>query len=106
LVCYVAWNSLVYNEYGQGGFLVWQFPEQKVFIDGRMPFWKDTDRFVFLDQQLALNAQPGTIEMIEEKYGVDWIIIVPNRPLDFALSGQDSWDNIYKDNFATIYRKV
>jgi len=99
-------GTKMFNEYGHGGFLVWQYPEQQVFIDGRMPFWQTDDKFVFYDNQYAINAQPGSIEMLEEKYGVDWIIIHPRRPLDWALSGQDSWEQIYKDNSVVIYIKV
>ncbi|HUS52241.1 MAG TPA: hypothetical protein VMX77_02120, partial [Candidatus Bathyarchaeia archaeon] len=29
----------IFNSYEQGGFLIWQLPEYKVFVDGRMPAW-------------------------------------------------------------------
>ena len=99
-------GTKMFNEYGHGGFLVWQYPEQQVFIDGRMPFWQTDDKFVFFDNQYAISAQSGSIEMLEEKYGVDWMIMRPRRPLDWALSGQDSWQEVYRDNFAVIYTKV
>lgn len=44
--------------------------------------------------------------MLEDKYGVDWIMVHPKRPLDWALSGQDSWEQIYQDNSVVIYIKV
>ncbi|MDD5605873.1 MAG: hypothetical protein PHR51_00885 [Patescibacteria group bacterium] len=99
-------GTKMFNEYGQGGFLVWQYPEQQVFVDGRMPFWVEGDKFVFFDNQLALDAQPGSIEMLETKYGVDWVIIKPTRPLDWALSGQATWANVYRDPYAVIYKKL
>jgi hypothetical protein len=30
----------VLSEYGWGGYLIWKYPEKKVFIDGRMPSWR------------------------------------------------------------------
>lgn len=30
----------VFNQYDFGGFLIWQLPEKKVYIDGRMPSWE------------------------------------------------------------------
>lgn len=30
----------VFNSYDVGGFLIWQVPDQKVYIDGRMPSWE------------------------------------------------------------------
>ena len=37
----------MFNEYNWGGFLIWQYPEKKVFIDGRMPSWKMGDQKIF-----------------------------------------------------------
>ena len=31
----------LFNEYGWGGYLIWQVPEVRVFIDGRMDAWVD-----------------------------------------------------------------
>lgn len=30
----------MFNSYNYGGYLIWKLPEQKVYIDGRMPSWK------------------------------------------------------------------
>ena len=30
----------IFNSYNFGGFLIWQLPDTKVYIDGRMPSWK------------------------------------------------------------------
>ncbi len=99
-------GNRMFNEYDWGGFLIWQFPEQKVFVDGRMPFWKIGDRFPFFDEQYSIGAEPGSIEMLKNKYNVDWMLIRPQRPLAIALTGQDDWIQIYRDNSAVIYRKI
>jgi hypothetical protein len=42
-VTYIRKNNLqgrMMSLYGWGGYLIWQMPEQKVFIDGRMPSWR------------------------------------------------------------------
>ncbi|MFH0905549.1 MAG: hypothetical protein V1826_02405, partial [bacterium] len=96
----------LFNEYDWGGFLVWQFPEQRVFVDGRMPFWRINDRFPFFDSLYAVNAQQGSIEMLENKYGVDWMLIHPSRPLAIALMGQGNWTQLYRDDYAAIYRRI
>lgn len=99
-------GNRMFNEYDFGGFLVWQFPEQKVFVDGRMPFWQIDDRFPFFEEQYSISAGSGSIEMLEDKYDVDWMILRPNRPLAYALLGQDHWTQLYRDDFAAIYRKI
>lgn len=30
----------IFNHYDIGGYLIWKYPEQKVYIDGRMPSWQ------------------------------------------------------------------
>lgn len=35
----------VFNVYDWGGYLLWQAPEVKVFIDGRMPHWRDKNGY-------------------------------------------------------------
>lgn len=30
----------IFSFYGWGGYLIWKIPEKKVFVDGRMPSWK------------------------------------------------------------------
>jgi hypothetical protein len=99
-------GKTMFNEYDWGGFLVWQFPEQKVFVDGRMPYWKTSDRFPFLEEQYAISAQPGSIEILEKTYGVDWIMIRPDRQLALVLSGQKDWKPVYYDAWAIIYRRI
>lgn len=96
----------MFNVYDWGGFLIWKFPEQKVFVDGRMPFWMTSERFPFFDALYAIDAQRGSIEMLESKYGVDWMLIRPTHPLAVALMGQDGWKQVYRDDYAVIYRRI
>jgi len=32
----------LFNDYDFGGYLIWQLPQTKIYIDGRMPSWKYT----------------------------------------------------------------
>lgn len=32
-------RGALFNDFNYGGYLIWQLPEQRVFIDGRMPSW-------------------------------------------------------------------
>ncbi len=99
-------GKIMFNEYDWGGFLVWQFPEQKVFVDGRMPFWQTKDRFPFFEELHAVAAKRGSIELLENTYGVDWMIIRPYRQLALVMSDQKSWKKVYYDTDTVIYRKI
>ena len=97
-------GTRVFNEYGWGGLLIWQFPEQKVFIDGRMPYWRSQGRFIFFDHQVIMSANPGALELLD-KYGVDWVLVTAGRPIDWVLLGRSEWQKVYNDPLSVIYVK-
>lgn len=41
----------LFNAYGMGGFLIWQLPGHKVYIDGRMPSWEQNGRKYMTDYE-------------------------------------------------------
>ncbi len=40
----------VFNDYNYGGYIIWQLPGQKVYIDGRMPVWRDENGQRYMDR--------------------------------------------------------
>jgi hypothetical protein len=108
----VAWikehrNQLgtrLYNDYGQGGFLLWWLPGEKIFIDGRMPAWRVGDRWIFYDY-IALTAWDPPELGVLSKYHVDWALVGAGTPLGRALASQGTWQDVYRDAKVTIYVK-
>jgi hypothetical protein len=49
-----ACKGNLFNDYNDGGYLIWRAPTHKVFIDGRMPSWHmgDTDYFAMYERIL------------------------------------------------------
>lgn len=48
----------LFNSYNYGGYLIWKLPDQKVYIDGRMPTWKPyMDRYEAILKDPAHNYQ-------------------------------------------------
>jgi len=93
----------MFNDYDWGGFLIWQYPEQKVFVDGRMPSWRQNGEHVFGDHQQISNISLGFRELLKE-YDVSWVITKSNSLLAIALVG-DGWEGVYQDNKAAILKK-
>lgn len=93
----------MFNKYGWGGYLDWRLPDYKVFIDGRMPFWRLPNRHVFKDYQQGINGAE-TFDILK-KYEVDWVLIDNKRPMDWKLRTSPDWENVYRDNQATIFVK-
>lgn len=96
----------IFNTYEWGGFLIWQLPNFKVFIDGRMPAWSNIE--VKNPYQLYLSTyqtQPGWQDTLE-KYKIDYILIAPNTFLDLELkTNKHPWKEIFKSEFSVIYKK-
>ncbi|UCH72252.1 MAG: hypothetical protein JSW62_01520 [Thermoplasmatales archaeon] len=125
----------IFSKYGWGGYLIWKYPEKKVFIDGRMPSWRwkdnpsnETD--AAFDDYRDLLVGDIDYQTIFEKYGVDtvlWCVPVAKTPLqrlsesienyivrfgwekkDFSLFEnlqEDGWEKVYDDDTALIYKK-
>ncbi len=99
----------VFNTYEWGGFLIWQKPIVKVFVDGRMPAWKDENGKspyqVFLD---IIQTQPGWNEKLN-KWKTNYILITNGAFLDLLLQKESikyNWQEVYRDDIAVIYKNI
>jgi hypothetical protein len=97
-------GTRLFNEYGDGGFLLWWLPDQKIFIDGRMPAWRIDDRWIFYDYISLTTSDPPALWVLD-KYGVDWGMVKRDSSLDRTLRGRTDWDTVYDDSKVVIYVK-
>jgi hypothetical protein len=71
-----GFEGRLFSVYGWGGYLIWKLPEEKVFIDGRMPSWRwkgpegESD-WAFKEYEKAVS---GDFETVFEKYGVGTVL--------------------------------
>ncbi len=97
-------GTRLYNDYGYGGFLLWQLPGEKIFIDGRMPAWRIGDRRIFQDY-VDLNREDSPALVVLDQYGVDWGLIQRGTALALALETHPAWKTIYVDAKVVILRR-
>ena len=97
-------GTRLYNDYGFGGFLLWWLPDEKVFIDGRMPAWRIGDRWIFYDYVALTHWDPPALGVLD-KYAVDWAITAIGGTLDRLLSGEPTWQARYADRKVRIYTR-
>lgn len=99
----------VYANYEWGGFLIWQKPEIKVFVDGRMPAWKDeNDKSPYQVYLEIIQIKSGWNEKLRS-LKTDYIFINAGTFLDLLLQKNTSkfgWKEEYRDNFAVIYKNI
>ncbi|HEY6085285.1 MAG TPA: hypothetical protein VIU63_07795 [Nitrospira sp.] len=98
-------GTRLYNDYAYGGFLLWWLPDEKIFIDGRMPAWRIGDRHIFEDY-MALTVQDPPVLPLLDKYSVDWALVRHLNHLDRALRQHPNWAQTYSDEKVSIYARV
>jgi len=97
----------VFNTYEWGGFLIWQKPNARVFVDGRMPAWKDENGKspyqVYLDIIQTKNGWNEKLQLLK----TDYIFITTGTFLDLLLQKDAKtyhWKEVYRDDIAVIYK--
>lgn len=92
----------LYNDYAYGGFLLWWLPEEKIFIDGRMPAWRSGGRWIFQDYVALSLTDPPRLSVLST-YSIDWAMVRRKSLLDEALAHEQTWQREYEDGKVTIY---
>jgi len=70
----------VFSTYDWGGYLIWQLPQKKVFVDGRMPTWRNPtappneSTYAFGEYEKLMGDSPHFPSTVK-KYSIDTAII-------------------------------
>lgn len=91
----------VFNDYNWGGFMSWELPEVKHYIDGRMPHWKLDDWSLMADYMKAYFDGDKTMQnRLVDKYQLNTALlsktIKPKKGIAFA-------DNLKSQGWQTLY---
>jgi hypothetical protein len=92
----------IFNQYEWGGFLEWNAPHIYPFIDSR------TDIFEYngvLRDYVAISTFNDTQALLD-KYKINYVLYPAHTPLVYFLANSSSWECIYQDSQAVIYRRV
>ncbi len=85
-----------------GGYLILEWPEAKVFVDGRSDMYGDT----FMARYAAIySAGPLWSEPLDEA-GVRWAILPHDAPLASALRSGAGWRVWGSDETAIVFQRV
>lgn len=92
----------MFNEYNWGGFLIWQYPEKKVFIDGRMTHWEKNGTRILKESQDAIKL--NNTQAIFDKYQIKYCFIFQDSALAYVLRlATQQWTEVYHDNLTSIF---
>ncbi|MGA2667466.1 MAG: hypothetical protein ABSF32_00960 [Ignavibacteria bacterium] len=98
-----------YNQFGTGGYLVWNFPDQKNFIDSR-----NLNDVIFNEYDWIMMKHPGFEKKIDD-YGFDYVIYLDpdliRRPNDLQrnvvsyFANNKNWKLVFWDDKSMLFLK-
>lgn len=99
----------IFTHYEWGGYLIWQYPKLKPFVDGRVPAWKNNQGKSPYEIYLSImQAQPGWNEILD-KYKTNYILVNNGTFLDAVIkqnSTNFNWKEIYRNETRVLYQHV
>jgi hypothetical protein len=91
----------IYNEFIWGGYLLKQWPEMKVFIDGQTDFYGEA---LTRDHWRVGWLQPGWRDVLR-RWKVELVLIPSRAPLAHELARDPEWTIWYCDSTAVILNR-
>jgi hypothetical protein len=92
----------IFNFHMWGGYMEWNTPELKPFVDGR------SDIFVYngtLDDYLKACLIEEPFEVLD-KYKIDYVLMDPKAALAYLLEHSPAWHSIYSDKVAVLFERT
>lgn len=88
--------------YGWGGYMIWNYPEVKPSIDGRMHLWKNNKGYSAFSDYYALEQNWEDVD--KSKYDV--ALMWNDKPIYNRLNElveEGKWDKVYEDEVAGVF---
>jgi hypothetical protein len=86
-----------------GDYLIFKlYPSVHVYIDGRSDFYGSKFSAEYLG---VLSVQEGWNKTLD-KYGIDTIVVDPNRALSTLLKVSRDWRVVYDDHRSIVFRRI
>ncbi len=91
-------SGRMFNDMSWGGYILWAWPEQRVFIDGQTDFYGSE---LFSEHQTVMLADPGWQRILEDA-GVSLILVPAGWRLVDAALATGRWRVWYRDGTAAL----
>lgn len=94
-------NGNLLNYYLWGGYINWQNPAVRIFIDGRADIFDYAGVFrEYLDVEAILHT-----DAILDKYKIRYVLFPHNESLTYVLEHDARWRRIYSDDNAVLFER-
>jgi len=92
----------LFSSYTWSGYLIWKlYPQQLVYIDGRMDVYSDD---IVMDYQHIYYAYPDWRQLLEQR-PTTLVLVEPDSKLASAVNDDANWEPVYQDSQSVIYSR-
>ncbi len=91
----------MFHEFTWGGYILYAWPEQRVFIDGQTDFYGDS---ITRQYSAILGVEPGWRRKLDA-WRIDLALIQTVSPLADALAHEAGWRPVYCDSTAVLFQR-
>lgn len=92
------------NSYRLGGWLLYRYPQMKVYIDGRMTLWEEkTGISPFIRYLSLVHTKPGSYEVFKAEQ-FDYVLLHKPFNLHQVLMETLRWPVLYSDEKLTLFQ--
>jgi hypothetical protein len=89
------------NELAWGGYILYAWPEQRVFVDGQTDFFGDS---IVKEYHVIRDVSPGWRNALSG-WRIDLALLETDSPLADALAHESGWEPIECDSTAVLFRR-
>ena len=99
----------LFNSYDFGGYLTWQLPGQKIFIDGRMPSWTTNGALfgpTYMQMYDKILRDATYRQQIFAKYNTSCVLMSTTEPHGAAILHLSGWRPVLKGRDLWLLEKI
>jgi hypothetical protein len=91
----------LFHEFAWGGYLIYAWPEQRIFIDGGTDFFGED---LFRQYARIKLLKPGWRDLLR-KWDISLLLLRTPSPLAHEVAREGQWVSWYCDSLAVLYRR-
>jgi hypothetical protein len=95
-------NGPMLNYYLWGGYLNWEEPSVKIFIDGRADIFDYSGAFRDYLDVIGIQRPDAVLE----KYKIRYVLFPHNEPFTYVLERNAGWRTVYSDGNSVLFERA
>jgi hypothetical protein len=92
----------LFTEFTWGGYLVYAWPEQKIFIDGGTDFFGED---LFREHAMIVQLRPGWRDRLVD-HDISLLLLRRTSPLSHEIARDGGWRLWHCDSLAVMFRRA